>query len=67
MKRNLLLVLVAVVAVAGLWLYQNYAPRHAPAGQPTLVSLNADTFDQFVRSFNAASDQVRVLVMLSPT
>ena len=67
MKRTLLLVLVAVIAVAGLWLYQNYGPRHTPAGQQALVSLNADTFDQFVRSFNAASDQVRVLVMLSPT
>ena len=67
MKRTLPFILVAVVAVASLWLYQNYAPRHTSPGQPQLLSLNADNFDEFVRSFNAASDQVRVLVMLSPT
>lgn len=67
MKRTLLFFLAAVLALAAIWLYQNYGPRHTPRGQPPLISLNPANFDELTRAFNAASNQVRVLVMLSPT
>lgn len=65
MKTAALIVLI--LAVGGFWLYQFTAPRQTPPGQPPLVSLHADNFGDLARSFNEASDRVRVLVMLSPT
>lgn len=38
-----------------------------PNGQAPLVSLSAANFDQLRRSFNAASGDVRVVLLLSPT
>jgi hypothetical protein len=39
----------------------------AVAGQPALVSLTAENVATVRDAFNAAKDDVRVLVMLSPT
>ena len=38
-----------------------------PAGQPPLDVLDFDNLDQLKDEFNAASDRVRVVLMLSPT
>lgn len=38
-----------------------------PAGQPPLDVLDFDNVDQLKDEFNAASDRVRVVLMLSPT
>jgi len=39
----------------------------APRGQPPLVSLTADNLTGLRDAFNAAKDEVRVMVLLSPT
>ena len=54
-----LLVLVAV-------LYLN-RPGRAPSGQTPLQYLTAQNVADFKQAFNAAKDDVRVLLLLSPT
>ena len=57
---------VALVAAGGL-LYHRYAPRQVPKGQPPLAYLSAHGLDVLRAAFNAASDQKRLLLLLSPT
>ena len=54
-----LLVLVAVLSLN----------RHgqAPAGQPPVQNLTTQNASDFKQAFNAAKDDVRVLLLLSPT
>jgi hypothetical protein len=61
-----------VLALTGLALlmlagYVALRPRHAPDGQPQLVSLEPENLPDFQRQFNDSSDNVRVLLLLSPT
>jgi hypothetical protein len=44
-----------------------YAPREVPPGQPPLVYLNPQNFDDLRKQFNDAAASPRVLLMLSPT
>lgn len=39
----------------------------APAGQPPLADLNSQSLAAFKDQFNLASDQVRIILLLSPT
>ncbi len=41
--------------------------QKVPAGQPSLASLTPENFDQLRAAFNAASGDVRVVLLLSPT
>jgi hypothetical protein len=55
----------AVLAIALLYFaYTGLQARHAPAGQPALSDLNIQSFQD---TFNASANQLRILVMLSPT
>lgn len=67
MRRSLQIlgVLVAVGLLAAA--YYTYAPRHTPAGQSALTSLNPQNFSEFQKSFNDAADKARVVLLLSPT
>jgi hypothetical protein len=60
---------IAMVVLAGLlalgWHF--YGGRTVPTGQAPLVSLTLSNFDQLRTSFNAASGQVRIVLLLSPT
>jgi hypothetical protein len=61
--------IVAALVIAGLlalgWRF--YGGGKAPAGQPPLVSLTSSNFDELRAAFNAASGQVRIVLLLSPT
>ena len=63
-KLALIAVIVALL-LAAAW-YQFGGHRTAP-GQPPLVELNAGSLDKFRAAFNAAADQTRMIVLLSPT
>ena len=67
MKKGLsiLAVLVTVGLLALAWHY--YGGAMVPAGQPPLASLTSANFDQFRTTFNAASGEVRIVLLLSPT
>jgi len=66
MKRKYSLgALVAVLVLAALLYF--YGGSQAPAGQPPLDSLTARNVAEVKNQFNAAQDEVRVLLLLSPT
>jgi hypothetical protein len=66
MKRKYILgaVLVALLAAAVLYFYGG---GRTPAGQPPLENLSAQNVGEIKNEFNAAKDDVRVLLLLSPT
>jgi hypothetical protein len=64
-KSRILLLLATVLAAAGA--YYVYGGSSVPEGQAALVRLNSANFPDLKHEFNAASDRVRVVVMLSPT
>ena len=65
-RRKLALVAVIVVLLLAAAWYQFGGHRTAP-GQPPLAELNAASIDQLRADFNAAADQPRVILLLSPT
>lgn len=68
MKRTRTIALVAMIAallLAAAW-YQFGGHRTAPGQQP-LANLNAATLDRLRADFNAAADQPRMILLLSPT
>jgi hypothetical protein len=65
-KRQSLLAVVVILAL--LWLgWHFYGGERVPEGQPPLLSLTSSNFDQLRVAFNAASGEVRVVLLLSPT
>ena len=66
MKRRYIVgaVLVGLMAAAGLYLYGG---GQTPSGQPPLKNLGAQSVGEIKNEFNAAKDDVRVLLLLSPT
>lgn len=66
---NRRLSIIAVLAFVGLLIlsWHFYGGTAVPAGQPPLVSLTSRNFDQLRAEFNAASGEVRIVLLLSPT
>jgi hypothetical protein len=67
MKR--LLSILAVLVLIGLLALGRhfYSGKTVPVGQPPLVSITSTNFDQLRSAFNAASGEVRIVLLLSPT
>ncbi len=63
--RYLIGAFLALVLVAALVYF--YGGSQAPSGQPPLKSLTAQNVAEVKSEFNAAKDDVRVLLLLSPT
>ena len=57
------LVLIGLLALG--WHF--YGGATVPAGQPALVSLTTGNFSELRTAFNAASREVRIVLLLSPT
>ena len=66
MKRTWSILAAAVVVVI---LGAVYFTRtgHAPTGQSSLVELNGSTLSALQAEFNRKSDELRVILLLSPT
>jgi len=64
-RKIVLIVLVAALLIVGAW-YQFGGHRTAPGQQP-LAELNAASLDQLRADFNAASNETRMILLLSPT
>jgi hypothetical protein len=56
---------IAALLIAAAW-YQFGGHRTAP-GQPPLAELSAAKLEQLRTDFNAAADQPRMILLLSPT
>lgn len=65
--RRRFLTLAVVLAVMGFVSWRVWAPSHAPAGQPALETLGAESFTNFERAFDGAAGDVRIILLLSPT
>jgi hypothetical protein len=63
--RFILGVILAATLVGGVVYF--YGGSQVPPGQPPLQSLTAENISAVKEAFNAASGEVRVLVLLSPT
>jgi hypothetical protein len=61
--------ITAIIAalILGAVLFYFYAGHQTPAGQPPLAELKSDNFTSIETAFNAAKNDVRLLVLLSPT
>jgi hypothetical protein len=66
MNRKYILVATVTVTFVGALLYF-YGGSQAPAGQPPLQRLTAQNVAEIKNAFNATKDDVRVLLLLSPT
>ncbi len=64
-RRLLLAATICTIAILGGWWL--FGRHDVPAGQPPLATLDAATFGTFQVDFNAASDQTRIILLLSPT
>jgi hypothetical protein len=64
-SRSIWGVIAAALLIAALVYF--YGGSQAPAGQPPLESLTPQTAVAVKSAFNAAKDDVRVLLFLSPT
>jgi hypothetical protein len=56
---------VGAVLLAALLYF--YGGSQTPSGQPPLRDLTADNLSELKQEFNAAKDETRVLLLLSPT
>ena len=65
-QKIALVATVAAALLAGAAWYQFGGHRTAP-GQVPLAELNAASLDQLRADFNAAADQPRMILLLSPT
>ena len=63
------LAIAATVFAVGIALFGwlRLAPRHVPAGQPPLTTIEAASLPAIRDAFNAHQGTVRILAMLSPT
>jgi len=66
MNRKTIILLIAVVALAGVAFYF-YGGHSTPKGQQALVSFSSGDLTSLKSNFNTSSSSVRVLLMLSPT
>jgi hypothetical protein len=65
MRRNRLVGLIAflVIAFFAWWILGHATPK----GQPTLMNITQENLTEFERDFDNSGDQVRVLLLFSPT
>jgi hypothetical protein len=66
MNRKYTLIAIFAIALAGV-LFYFYGGSRTPSGQPPLQRLTTQNVAEFKNAFNAAKDDVRVLLLLSPT
>jgi hypothetical protein len=65
-RRKYVLAATVAILIIGALVYF-YGGGQTPSGQPPLARLTPGNISQVQTAFNAAKDDVRVLVLLSPT
>jgi hypothetical protein len=66
MTRNRAVWMVFAIVILALGFYL-WGSSSTPPGQPPLLSLNQANVAQFQQSFNTASLNTRIVLLLSPT
>jgi len=62
-RRSFRILLLAAVLAAG----GACGPGTAPTGQPPMAQITRESVESFREAFNRASDQARIVLLLSPT
>ena len=65
-RKRISVIIVALLVLGGVLLYV-CAGHQTPEGQPALAELNRQNFTTLETAFNAAKEDVRILLLLSPT
>lgn len=66
--RGILYAVGAIGLLVIVWVgYYRYIPREVPKGQAPFLKLTKENVSELKESFNAADQETRVLVLLSPT
>ena len=63
--KHTVLLLVIVLAFVAYWYY--WGSSRTPPGQPPLTSLTPNNLGQFKKAFNDKADQIRLVLLVSPT
>ena len=66
MKKRTVAIGIAVLVIVAALVYA-LAGHRPPAGQPPLADLTATGLPAFQEEFNRHADEVRVILLLSPT
>jgi hypothetical protein len=64
-RRIIFIAIPIVILVLAIWF--GVFSHQTPAGQPPLGELNASSLETLKAEFNRASEQFRIIVLLSPT
>lgn len=64
-RKRILIGIAALALITALFYF--YGGHQAPAGQSPLATIPPESLDTVANAFNAAKDDVRLLVLLSPT
>jgi hypothetical protein len=68
MRRSRNAAIAAVfIAIIAMTVSIQFSGKRTPNPQPALTNIQRGSLDQLRRDFNAASDRVRVILLLSPT
>lgn len=65
--RRTLSIAGLVVLLAAVAAWYRLAPGEAPAGQPPLVTIDAEALDHLKAEFNRNTNATKLIVLLSPT
>jgi hypothetical protein len=65
-KHNVLTAVAVIAILVGIGIYF-FGFSRTPKGQSSLVILTQANSSEFVRAFNAAAGQPRLVLLLSPT
>lgn len=66
-KRLAVIAGTLAVLIVAYVAYVYLGDRSTPPGQPALVEINPQAFEQFKEEFNRAQGRVRLIALLSPT
>jgi hypothetical protein len=64
-KRAIILAVVAILLLLGIGYV--WGPSKVPPGQQPLFTLSSASFSDFQETFDANTDAVRMVLLLSPT
>lgn len=65
-KRSWIVIFIALIAAA-FFGQRQFGTHQTPQGQPALAQIDSSSLEALRADFNAASDSVRLIVLLSPT
>jgi len=67
-RRHAIVIVLSAAVILGVALGLHFLSDHnTPGDQEPLTDLNARTLEAFKERFNRASDQQRIILLLSPT